>query len=123
MTTICESVDAVARAVSSAGWARIGIDGVDGSGKSSLAASLALQLGSAALDLDDFLNKNQEKMMANQPDFILQYARLLKEHYQQGKHQGSGKATIALILIILVIFLAATIYVSYIVLQWLFGLF
>jgi hypothetical protein len=59
MTTICDSVDAVARAVSSAGWARIGIDGVDGSGKSSLAASLALQLGSVALDLDDFLNKNQ----------------------------------------------------------------
>ncbi|RZA01243.1 MAG: DUF4112 domain-containing protein [Sphingobacteriaceae bacterium] len=49
--------------------------------------------------------------------------KLLKEHYEEGKHQGSGKGIIALILIILVIFLAATIYVSYLVLQWLFGLF
>ncbi len=49
--------------------------------------------------------------------------KLLKEHYQEGKHQGSGKGIIALILIILVIFLASTIYVSYIFLQWLFGLF
>lgn len=28
-----------------------------------------------------FLTRNQEKMMATQPDFILQYAQLLKQHY------------------------------------------
>jgi len=49
--------------------------------------------------------------------------KLLKEHYQEGKHQGSGKGIIALILIVLAIFLASTIYVSYIALRWLFGLF
>ena len=49
--------------------------------------------------------------------------KLLKEHYQEGKHQGSGKSIIALILIALVIFLGSTIYVSYIALEWLFGRF
>ncbi|MFY9311141.1 MAG: HTTM domain-containing protein [Bacteroidia bacterium] len=32
---------------------------------------------------DEFLTKNQEKMMATQPDMILQYAHLLKEKYEQ----------------------------------------
>lgn len=31
---------------------------------------------------DQFLTKNQEKMMATQPDMILQYAHLLKEKYE-----------------------------------------
>ena len=30
-----------------------------------------------------FLTRNQEKMMATQPDFILQYAHLLHQHYEQ----------------------------------------
>lgn len=47
--------------------------------------------------------------------------KLLKEHYQEGKHQGNGSGTIALILIVLLIFLSATIYVSYIILRYLFG--
>jgi len=49
--------------------------------------------------------------------------KLLKEHYQEGRHQGSGKGIIALILIVLLIFLVSTIYVSYIALRWLLGLF
>jgi len=49
--------------------------------------------------------------------------KLLKEHYQEGKHQGSGKGIIVLILIVLVIFLLSTLYVSYLALRWLFGLF
>ncbi len=32
---------------------------------------------------DQFLTKNQEKMMATQPDMILQYAHLLKEKYEK----------------------------------------
>lgn len=32
---------------------------------------------------NDFLTKNQEKMMATQPDFIVQYANILHDHYQQ----------------------------------------
>lgn len=38
---------------------------------------------------NDFLTKNQEKMMATQPDFILQYARLLHEHYKQQGFENS----------------------------------
>ncbi|MFD0750390.1 DUF4112 domain-containing protein [Mucilaginibacter calamicampi] len=49
--------------------------------------------------------------------------KLLKEHYQEGKHQGNGNGIITLILIVLLIFLALTIYVSYLALQWLFRLF
>jgi hypothetical protein len=49
--------------------------------------------------------------------------QLLKEHYQEGKHQGNGNGIIAVILIVLLIFLAATLYVSYIALRWFFGLF
>ncbi len=48
---------------------------------------------------------------------------LLKEHYQEGKHTGDGKAIIALLLIILVVFFAATIYVSYLAFRWLFNQF
>jgi hypothetical protein len=47
--------------------------------------------------------------------------KLLKEHYREGKHKGDGKGIIALILIVLFIFLAATIYLSYIALRWLFS--
>ena len=36
---------------------------------------------------NDFLTKNQEKMMATQADFILQYAHFLHEHYRvSGMH-------------------------------------
>ncbi|PJJ83280.1 DUF4112 domain-containing protein [Mucilaginibacter auburnensis] len=49
--------------------------------------------------------------------------KLLKEHYQEGKHQGSGNGIIAVIIIVLVIGLAATMYVSYLILLWLFELF
>jgi len=48
--------------------------------------------------------------------------KLLKAHYQEGRHQGSGNGIIGLILIVLVIFLGSTIYVSYLALRWLFGL-
>ncbi|OOQ61761.1 DUF4112 domain-containing protein [Mucilaginibacter pedocola] len=48
--------------------------------------------------------------------------KLLKEHYQEGKHQGDGKGIIIFITILLLISLAATIYVSYILLKWLLNL-
>lgn len=49
--------------------------------------------------------------------------KLLKEHYQEGKHQGSGNGVIAIILIGLLLFLLATMYLSYIALRWLFNQF
>ncbi|RWY50369.1 DUF4112 domain-containing protein [Mucilaginibacter gilvus] len=49
--------------------------------------------------------------------------KLLKEHYQEDKHQGSGKGIILLILVVLIVFLAASIYISYVALRWLFNSF
>lgn len=44
---------------------------------------------------NDFLTKNQEKMMATQPDFIIQYARLLYRQYQgKGMKDPAVYATI-----------------------------
>ena len=47
--------------------------------------------------------------------------KLLKEHYQEGKHHGSGNGIIITIFVVLLIFLAATVYVSYVSLRWLFN--
>ena len=46
--------------------------------------------------------------------------KLLKEHYQEGKHTGSGKGIIIILLIILLAFMAAIMFASYKALQWLF---
>ncbi|MBL7720284.1 MAG: HTTM domain-containing protein [Flavipsychrobacter sp.] len=44
---------------------------------------------------NDFLTKNQEKMMATQPDFIVQYAHLLAGYYKaRGMHEPEVYATI-----------------------------
>lgn len=44
---------------------------------------------------NEFLTRNQERMMATQPDFILQYAQHLHRHYsQQGMTDPEVKATI-----------------------------
>ena len=37
---------------------------------------------------DDFLTPFQQKQMATQPDFILQYAHYLKEHFENQGHQN-----------------------------------
>jgi len=50
--------------VQAAGWRRIGIDGVDGAGKSNLAEELSELLACPALDLDDYLFKNQGGFVA-----------------------------------------------------------
>lgn len=48
-----------------------------------------------AVNNNEFLTKNQEKMMATQSDFILQYAQILKAHYlKQGMHNPEVYATI-----------------------------
>jgi len=48
-----------------------------------------------AVNNNDFLTKNQEKMMATQPDFMLQYARMLKGHFQQqGMSEPEVRATV-----------------------------
>ncbi len=38
---------------------------------------------SSTVDNSEFLTTLQEKMMATQPDMILQYAHILRDHYQQ----------------------------------------
>ena len=44
---------------------------------------------------NDFLTKNQEKMMSTQADFIVQYARLLRDHYRSlGWQQPQVYATV-----------------------------
>ena len=48
--------------------------------------------------------------------------KLLKEHYQEGKHQGSGKGVIAWIIIILLLALILVVYVLWTVLSWLIDL-
>lgn len=48
-----------------------------------------------AVNNNDFLTRNQEKMMATQSDFIVQYAQFLKEHYKQkGMHEPQVHATV-----------------------------
>ncbi len=48
-----------------------------------------------AVNNNEFLTKNQEKMMATQSDFILQYAQILKAHYlKQGMQTPEVYATI-----------------------------
>jgi len=46
--------------------------------------------------------------------------KLLKEHYQEGKHTGSGNGIIAILLIVLLIVISVILYLSYIALRWLF---
>jgi hypothetical protein len=46
--------------------------------------------------------------------------KLLKEHYQEGKHAGSGTGIIVILLVVLGLVMAAVLYLSYIVLHWLF---
>lgn len=49
--------------------------------------------------------------------------RLLKEHYQEGKHQGSGKGVLVAVAIVLLLLLALAIYIMWKVSEWLIGLF
>jgi len=46
--------------------------------------------------------------------------QLLKEHYQEGKHTGSGKEIIIILLVIMLVFMVVVMYLSYKALQWLF---
>jgi hypothetical protein len=46
--------------------------------------------------------------------------KLLKEHYQEGRHTGSGNGIIAILLIVLLIVISAILYLSYIAIHWLF---
>ncbi len=49
--------------------------------------------------------------------------RLLKEHYQDGKHQGKGTGIIVLIVVILLVFLILITFLMYKLTAWFFGLF
>ncbi|MEO8795932.1 MAG: DUF4112 domain-containing protein [Daejeonella sp.] len=49
--------------------------------------------------------------------------RLLKEHYQEGKHQGKGTGTIVLIVVVLLAFLILITFLMYKLTAWFFGLF
>lgn len=48
-----------------------------------------------AINNNDFLTRNQEKMMATQPDFIVQYAHMLHDYYKvQGMQEPEVYATV-----------------------------
>lgn len=49
--------------------------------------------------------------------------RLLKEHYAEGRHQGSGKGTLALVVIGLLVILALMIFLLVKLTEWVVGLF
>lgn len=46
--------------------------------------------------------------------------KLLKEHYHEGKHTGSGNGIIAILLVVLFIVMSVVLYLSYLALHWLF---
>lgn len=49
--------------------------------------------------------------------------RLLKEHYYEGKHQGSAKGIIATIIIVLAVLLVLFVYLIWNLFEWFFSLF
>ncbi len=49
--------------------------------------------------------------------------RLMNEHFLQGKHQGSGKNTLMIVGIVLLILFALLVYLLWKIGKWLFGLF
>ncbi len=49
--------------------------------------------------------------------------KLLKEHYQEGKHQGSGTGVLVGALLLLFVLFALVVFVIWQLLQWLIGLF
>ncbi|MGI4022407.1 MAG: DUF4112 domain-containing protein [Janthinobacterium lividum] len=49
--------------------------------------------------------------------------KLLKEHYQEGKHEGSGTGVLVTIFIVLLVFFVLFLYFLYYVMQWLLSLF
>jgi hypothetical protein len=48
--------------------------------------------------------------------------KLLKEHYTEGKHHGSGKGLITFIIIVLILLLALIIYLVWQIIEWAIGL-
>lgn len=49
--------------------------------------------------------------------------RLLKAHYQEGKHQGSGKGVVAVILIVMLALCILFLYLMWQLLEWIMGYF
>lgn len=49
--------------------------------------------------------------------------KLLKEHYQEGRHAGSGNGIIAIVLILLLLFLGLMVYAVWNLTGWFLGLF
>lgn len=49
--------------------------------------------------------------------------QLLKEHYQEGKHTGNGNGIIAILIFVLLLVISAALYISYLLLHWLFSKF
>ncbi len=59
MNDTCSDIESLAKMVKTAGWRRIGIDGVDGEGNALQAAELSEDLGIPALNVTDYLHSNQ----------------------------------------------------------------
>lgn len=47
--------------------------------------------------------------------------KLLQEHYQEGKHGGSGTGLLIFLLLVVFLIMAGVIYLFYLLLHWLFG--
>lgn len=90
MADACGDIESIWRIVKAAGWRRIGVDGVDGAGKSYLADKLSQELACPTLDVDDYLHQNQggyvdfidypalKAAVSSMPAFIL-YGACLRE--------------------------------------------
>jgi hypothetical protein len=59
MIDTCSDIEGLIRIVRNSGWSRIGIDGVDGSGKTQVASVLSEALECPLLDVNDYLHQNQ----------------------------------------------------------------
>ena len=47
--------------------------------------------------------------------------KLLKEHYEEGKHQGQGTGVLVVVFLVLLVFFAAFLFLLYAITKWVFG--
>ncbi len=47
--------------------------------------------------------------------------KLLKEHYEEGKHQGKGTGVLVMLFLVLLVFFAAFLFLLYTITKWVFG--
>jgi shikimate kinase len=90
MKTVVSDLDGLIAALKSRKPTRVGIDGVDGVGKSRLSLHVARELNAAVIELDEYVEKNQggyapfinysavAAKLAESPTFVLEDVCLLE---------------------------------------------